>query len=72
MLKILPIMLLSTAQKGYLSIMLNIIPTTNVIMPQFIYNFTILNDYISIVRLQAVVRYMCYVAVFFIFDILCS
>ena len=42
------------------------------IMPQFIYNFTILNYYISIVRLQAVVRYMCYVAVFFIFDILCS
>ena len=48
MLKILPIMLLSSAQK--LSIMLNILylQLLHAIMPQFIYNFIIFNDYISI------------------------
>ena len=38
-----------------LPIMLNIMPITTAIMPQFIYSFIIFNDYISIVRLQAVV-----------------
>ena len=48
----LPIMLLSAAQK--LPIMLNIMPITTAIMPQFIYNFIIFNNYISTVRLQSV------------------
>ena len=34
-----------------------IVPTTTTIMPQFIHNFIILNDYISIVRPQAVEFY---------------
>ena len=42
MLKILPIMLLSSDQK--LPIMLNIMLITTAIMPQFIHNITI-NDY---------------------------
>ena len=35
-------MLLSSAQ--YLPIMLNIVPTTTAIMPQFVYDFIIFND----------------------------
>ena len=64
MLKILPIMLLSSAQK--LSIMLNILylQLLHAIMPQFIYNFIIFNDYISLVRLQPVMS--------LISDLLCS
>ena len=38
--------------------MLNIMPATTAIMPQFIHNLIIFNDYISIVRLQAVVFYI--------------
>ena len=41
-LKFLPIMLLSSAQK--LPIMLNIMPLTTAIMPQFAYDFIIFND----------------------------
>ena len=50
-LKILFIVLLSSSQK--LPIMLNIIPITTSVMPQFIYNFIIFNDCISIVRLMS-------------------
>ena len=64
MLKILPIMLLSIAQKSCLAIMLNIMPATTAIMPQFIHNFIILIDYISISSLQAAMFYICYAAMF--------
>ena len=60
MLKILPVMLLSSAQEKLpIRIMLNIMPITTAIMPQFIYSFIIFNDiYISIIRLQPVVFYI--------------
>ena len=35
-----------------IAIMLNIMPITTTVMPQFVYDFIIFNDYISIVRLQ--------------------
>ena len=35
-----------------LPIMLNIMPMTTAMMPQFVYDFIIVNDQISIVRLQ--------------------
>ena len=54
MLKILPIMLLSSAQKDthYAQYYM---PLSTPIMPQFVYNFITFNDYISITRLQPVV-----------------
>ena len=47
--------------------MLNIMPITAAIMPQFIYSLIIFNDYISIVRLQPVVFVSCYAAVLLYF-----
>ena len=58
MFKILPLMLLTTAQKSYPCIMLNIMPIATTVMLQFIYNFIIkiFNEYINtcIVSLQSV------------------
>ena len=70
MLKILLIMLLSSAQK--MPIMLNIMPITTAIMPQFLHNFIVINDYISMVGLQADVFYNMLCCSVLIFDILCS
>ena len=67
MLNILPIMLLSSAQE-VTHYMLNIMPITTAIMPQFIYNFIIFNDYISLVRLQPVMFW----SMSLISDLLCS
>ena len=66
MLNILPIMLLSSAQE-VTHYMLNIMPITTAIMPQFIYNFIIFNDYISLVSLQPVV----FCSMSLISDLLC-
>ena len=44
MLNFLPILLLSNAMLKKLPIMLNIIPMTTAIMPQFVYDFIIYND----------------------------
>ena len=42
----------SFEQCSKMPIMLNIMPMTPTIMPQFVYDFMIFNDLISIVRLQ--------------------
>ena len=52
-----------------LPIMLNIMPITTPVMPQFIYNSIIFNDYISIVGLQADVFYIMLCCSVLIFDV---
>ena len=47
-------------------------PATTAIMPQFIHNLIIFNDYISIASFQAVVFYICYAAVVLYLTLLCS
>ena len=55
--QILPIMLLSSAQKCY-PLCSILCPYITAVMPQFIYNFIILNDCISIFMLQHVLYYV--------------
>ena len=64
MFKILPIMLLSSAQKLTHFAQIIIMPITTAIMSQFIYNFIIFNDHISIVGLQVIMFTLCYAALF--------